>query len=495
VLRDGAVLITTPEDAESQLRTVAYWVGDLAATSDGGQDATPLRDLVQKCIAPDGWDIHGGPGVVRALENGWVMVEQTGYVHEEVATLLAGIRKVLATSGEAGVVHLPPQSEATQKIHAALDHELALSLTRAPLKDFVLSLAEWLEIPIVLSQQKLEEASISPDMPVTFQMPRARSGLGLELLLHDLELAHVVRDEVLQITTPEDVESQLVTRLYDVRSLVESKHLKVTVDDLVPKLVQPQSWDFVRGPGVCPVFRGILVVSQTQDVQEKIIPLLDVLRKCDAEMTKPSGDKALVIRAEPTTEQARLEKVLEQVVRVDVESEILRAALQELAAEHNLPLVLEGRVYRQARISFLGFDVAVRPFAAEMTLGGALDRLLLPHNLDYMIRENVIWVLHTGHTDALLETRLHCIDDLAKGGEKADEIGEQAAFAVENARGALMGSSAAINSIAPNWLLVVAPRSRQEDVADWLTERRTGKAPRRAQERRALYEKIVAGEL
>ena len=43
---------------------------------------------------------------------------------------------------------------------------------------------------------------------------------ALRLILKDLELTYVVRDEVLQITTPEDAESQLITKVYPVGDLV-----------------------------------------------------------------------------------------------------------------------------------------------------------------------------------------------------------------------------------------------------------------------------------
>src|SRR4051812_13274383 len=42
----------------------------------------------------------------------------------------------------------------------------------------------------------------------------------LRLMLKEQELTYVVRDEVLQITTPEDAESQLLIRVYDCRDLL-----------------------------------------------------------------------------------------------------------------------------------------------------------------------------------------------------------------------------------------------------------------------------------
>src|SRR5205823_11644901 len=67
---------------------------------------------------------------------------------------------------------------------------------------------------------KLEEASVSPDTPVTKTLRGVTLRSALRLILKDLELTYVIRDEVLQITTPEDAESQLITKVYPVGDLV-----------------------------------------------------------------------------------------------------------------------------------------------------------------------------------------------------------------------------------------------------------------------------------
>jgi hypothetical protein len=63
---------------------------DQAASANG----QALVDLIQATIAPDTWDIRGGPGTIiyynplRAL-----VVRQTGEVHDNLGDLLGGLRK------------------------------------------------------------------------------------------------------------------------------------------------------------------------------------------------------------------------------------------------------------------------------------------------------------------------------------------------------------------------------------------------------------------
>jgi hypothetical protein len=55
--------------------------------------------------------------------------------------------------------------------------------------------------------RKLEEASISPDTPVTKSLRGITLRSALKLLLNDLDLAYVVQNGVLTITTKEEAES------------------------------------------------------------------------------------------------------------------------------------------------------------------------------------------------------------------------------------------------------------------------------------------------
>src|SRR5205807_6429680 len=69
-VRDGAVIITTPEDAESQLNLVAYPVHDLISRpgyqkfGPKGRDYDSLIEIITATVTPDSWDDVGGPGSI-----------------------------------------------------------------------------------------------------------------------------------------------------------------------------------------------------------------------------------------------------------------------------------------------------------------------------------------------------------------------------------------------------------------------------------------------
>ena len=105
-----------------------------------------------------------------------------------------------------------------------------------------------------------------------------------------LNLTYIVLDEVLLITTPEDAENQLETKVYDVADLVACRDDHDipwddydTLIDIITSTLKPTTWDEVGGPGsIQGATLGtakILVVSETRDVHEDIVDLLTKIRE------------------------------------------------------------------------------------------------------------------------------------------------------------------------------------------------------------------------
>jgi hypothetical protein len=116
--------------------------------------------------------------------------------------------------------NLQEESGAEQRILSELNKNTSVDVVEMPLKDVMLYLSEMHNIPIVLSRKKLEEASISPDVPVTKTLRGITLRSALRLILKDLELSYMVQDEVIQISTPEDAAAQLTHKVYPVGDLV-----------------------------------------------------------------------------------------------------------------------------------------------------------------------------------------------------------------------------------------------------------------------------------
>jgi hypothetical protein len=109
--------------------------------------------------------------------------------------------------------------------------------------------------------------------------------MALEEMLKPLRLAFVVRDEVVQITTPEDSESHLVTKVYDTRTILQQMPPQ-RLRELILKTIKPNSWwDTSRGPGEgeAEFYRGLLIVTQTEPIHDEIDRLVEKLTVSPAE--------------------------------------------------------------------------------------------------------------------------------------------------------------------------------------------------------------------
>ena len=91
-------LITTLDQADLLLTTKTYDVGDLVVCQD--EDGRPwddygsLIDIITWTVAPDSWEVDGGPVGYTFASAKVLVIRQTCQVHLEIAQLLDTIRKV-----------------------------------------------------------------------------------------------------------------------------------------------------------------------------------------------------------------------------------------------------------------------------------------------------------------------------------------------------------------------------------------------------------------
>ena len=119
-----------------------------------------------------------------------------------------------------GAFELVGNSEAEKKIEAALSDEISQVFTEIPLTEAIDTISKSHDIPIVIDQRALEEEALDAEMPVSIDLQNVSLRSFLRLMLRDLQLAYVIKDEVMQITTTTEAENNLVTKVYPVGDLV-----------------------------------------------------------------------------------------------------------------------------------------------------------------------------------------------------------------------------------------------------------------------------------
>jgi len=115
---------------------------------------------------------------------------------------------------------LSRQGALEKKIYDALKSPTQLEFTETPLSDVINWLKDFHSIEIQLDNKALSDVGIGSDTPVTKNLKQITLRSAMRLMLRELGLTYIIKDEVLLITTPEEAEAQLSTKVYPVADLV-----------------------------------------------------------------------------------------------------------------------------------------------------------------------------------------------------------------------------------------------------------------------------------
>lgn len=136
------------------------------------------------------------------------------YADPEVWQLLTERRKKY----KAVDVSQPGANE--MKIMAALDEKTELDFAEQPLTDVLDYLKQRHDIEIQLDSRAIADEGLGSDVPITRSIKGITLRSALKLLLGELDLTYVIRNEVLFITSKTEALNMLSTRVYPVADLV-----------------------------------------------------------------------------------------------------------------------------------------------------------------------------------------------------------------------------------------------------------------------------------
>lgn len=112
------------------------------------------------------------------------------------------------------------ESLAEQKIRRAMNDPTSLEFIELPLKDAVDYLKDLHGIEIQFDTTAMDSLGVSSDTPVTRNLKGVSLRSALSLMLKDLHLAILIKDDVLQITSPEVADAYLTLKTHSVVDLV-----------------------------------------------------------------------------------------------------------------------------------------------------------------------------------------------------------------------------------------------------------------------------------
>lgn len=119
-----------------------------------------------------------------------------------------------------GSIELSGDNETEQRIQKALGEETIQQFFETPLEEAIQKISQDHNIPIVIDSRALEDIGLTADTPVSLELENVSLRSFMRLMLRELELTYMIKDEVMQITTIEAAEENRVTKVYPVGDLV-----------------------------------------------------------------------------------------------------------------------------------------------------------------------------------------------------------------------------------------------------------------------------------
>lgn len=188
------------------------------------------------------------------------------------------------------------QVGAESRIREALAEPLLDPIGQISLADLV-EVLKSRAVPAYLDTRALEDAGIDGDSEVALQVNGIQWKSALNALLRQHGLTWIVRDEMLVITSREQAEAELVTKIYNVTQLTSPRGGQAaegamcqggdhdTLIAVITRTIAPDSWDAVGGPGSIEAAEvgehSVLLIAQTFAVHDMLEQLLTCLHRFD----------------------------------------------------------------------------------------------------------------------------------------------------------------------------------------------------------------------
>jgi serpin B len=112
------------------------------------------------------------------------------------------------------------ETSRAKEIRSALDRRIDVNYLDRDLEDCIHDVARQLAIQVYVDHRELKQMGVALDQPITIDLRDISARSVFKFLLEPVMLTYDIRDDVLFITTVENVKEKLETRAYDVTDLV-----------------------------------------------------------------------------------------------------------------------------------------------------------------------------------------------------------------------------------------------------------------------------------
>jgi hypothetical protein len=251
LIKCGCMQITTPEDACSQMSEILYPVHDLLTGGNGEEDT--VADFLTS-VAQESWDKTGGPGSIRTISRGWLLVWQAPETHQLLREHLALLRAEMRSSLWPAT-RLSPAQLAAKRILVGLEQDYHGYSQGMTFTEYFQKIQDDTDIPVLVRGRALDESRISADYCPPIDGSIQPLWRQLDAALEPSGLGFNIRDEAVLVDIRDY--DRYHAEIIDVQDLTSGDNMLLSQGELCQLLViatEPDHWTISR-------FRGYLVVD------------------------------------------------------------------------------------------------------------------------------------------------------------------------------------------------------------------------------------------
>ena len=300
--------------------------------------------------------------------------------------------------------------------------EKPLEFLDAPLRDVIAGFRQTAGIDVLVDRKALEDAGLDLDTPITARLPAGLPlAVALDGTLREVDLAWIVRDDLLEITTREGAEARLFVRVHDVTDLAETAGGLQVLIELIQSCVAADTWDIVGGPGSIRPDSTALVIAHTLKVQRQVAGFLAVLRRLKAMPAKDRRPLGLSGYWSDMPAAIAAQAALAKPVGVDFDETLLRDVVADLAKKAGVSITVDARALEDAG---LDQDLPVTFAVSGKPLAVVLNRILEPNYLAWEVRDEGLLVTTQEQSEQSLTVAFYPVGHLAGGDRSVGSLAE-----------------------------------------------------------------------
>jgi hypothetical protein len=138
------------------------------------------------------------------------------------------------------------------EVRAKLAKRTNLEFIETPLNQVLDFLSDAAEVQVYIRTRALDDVGVGTDSPITRNLKDVSVGMGLELILDDLDLEYAIDRGLVIVSTPDDFQVKSVVRVYQLQPLLadvppeQADREAGRLAGIIAAQVAPETWGSVE---------------------------------------------------------------------------------------------------------------------------------------------------------------------------------------------------------------------------------------------------------